>query len=312
MKKYIFGVDVGGTNTKYGIFDQKGNLIKKDETPTSQSGYKVAIEDITSKIISECESLDAAVTDILGVGIGVPGPVKNNIVSGCVNLGWGNFDIGAEFSKYLPNINVKSGNDANLAALGEVYHGAGKDEQNLLFVTLGTGIGGGIIVDGKLVEGFNGSAAEIGHLPLPYIPEYQKYLAQGTRYDLEKLASANGLVKCAESLLIYSNDESILRTDKKLSAKTVMDAAKNQDQLACEAVSMCAKYLAYGLAAVADAINPGSIIIGGGLSKAGDYFFDQVNQYYQEVVFHPNLNTKILASNLGNDAGIYGAYHLIV
>jgi glucokinase len=242
----------------------------------------------------------------MGVGIGLPGPVDRGMILGCVNLGWGIFSIVEEFSKAFHNVPVYAGNDANIAALGEYVAGAGKGMKNMMMVTLGTGVGGGIIIDGRILEGANGGAGEIGHIPVN--PQEQDTCGCGKKGCLEQYASATGIVRIAEKLRKENGNTAL---PAGCTAKQVFDYAKEGDELAMQAVEELGRYLGLALASCACVLNPEGIVIGGGVSRAGKILLDVTEKNFQTYVFKPCRNVKFSLAELGNDAGIYGAAAMV-
>lgn len=309
-KKYYFGIDIGGTTIKAGIFDEQGILDKKEEFPTrKEEGGSKILGDIVDFVKKKQEEYD---NKIIGIGIGVPGSVtQDGVVNKCVNLGWGVINVKEELSK-LTGLEVCVGNDANMAALGE-YAKANEGEESYssaLFITLGTGVGGGIIVDGKPLIGANGAAAEIGHLPIVW--DESENCNCGKKGCLEQVASATGVVRTANRLLNASDEPSLLRKQDYISAKTVFDAAKEGDMIALQAVKRVTHFLGLGLACACGVVDPQIIIIGGGMSKAGEFLRVEIEKEYKENVFHPSRKTPVVLAKLGNDAGMYGAAQLII
>ena len=311
MGKYVFGVDVGGTTVKLGFFDTEGNVLNKWEIPTRthENGSNI-LPDIADAIKKEIVSRNMSAEEVIGVGIGVPGPVDDNgFVHKAVNLGWDKFNLVEAMTPMLRGFKIRGGNDANVAALGEMWMGAGKGRKNIVAVTLGTGIGGGIIVDGRLLNGATGAGGEIGHIHVQDGEEDE--CGCGNHGCLEQYASATGVVRLARRELERSTDASVLR-DSELSAKAVFDAVKEGDALAVRVAKTFGEYLGKGLAMIADVVNPEVFVIGGGVSKAGDILFDYIRPVYLENVFHASRNVEFALATLGNDAGIYGSAKLIL
>ena len=276
MAKYVFGVDIGGTTVKIGIFTDEDRRVEMG---------------IDKK-------------DVLGVGMGVPGPVRaDGTVLRCVNLGWGIFNVEEELSK-LTGYVVKAGNDANMAALGEMWQGGGKGHRNIVMVTLGTGVGGGIIINGKMISGVNGAGGEIGHICVND-SETEK-CGCGNTGCLEQYTSATGIVRSANILLNTTDKPSKLRTVQYISAKEIFDAAKDGDELAASLVENHGKVLGKALAQIACVVDPEIFVIGGGVSRAGDILVDTTKKYFLEYAFHACRTTQFALATLGNDAGIYG------
>lgn len=249
---YKFGVDVGGTTVKIGLFSGDGKLEEKYEIATDKSDQGAhIIEHIAAKLDEIIAEKSYGILDCMGVGIGLPGPVDRGMILGCVNLGWGIFSIVEEFSKAFHNVPVYAGNDANTAALGEYVAGAGKGIKNMIMVTLGTGVGGGIIIDGRILEGANGGAGEIGHIPVN--PQEQDICGCGKKGCLEQYASATGIVRIAEKLRKENGNTAL---PAGCTAKQVFDYAKEGDELAMQAVEELGRYLGLALASCACVLNP--------------------------------------------------------
>lgn len=310
MSQYCFGVDVGGTTVKLGLFSPDGTILDKWEIPTrTQDSGKEILPDVAASVEAKLTEKSIAKSDVIGVGIGVPGPVDGQgVVRKAVNLGWGVFDAKAELEKLL-GLPVEVGNDANVAALGEMWCGGGKGYQNLVLATLGTGVGGGIIIDGKIVTGATGAGGEIGHICMN--PSEEEACGCGKRGCLEQYASATGIVRLANRKLAAVTEDSVLRTQE-ISAKTVFDAVKAGDKVACEIAEEFGEYLGKGLAMIAAVVNPEAFVIGGGVSKAGDILCEYVTKYYQQYAFHGCAEAVFKLATLGNDAGICGAAKLVI
>jgi len=309
--KKCFGVDLGGTTTKIGLLEIDGTLIEKYEIPTNKedNGSHI-LDDIKAFIDSVIVEKSLDLNDIIGIGLGVPGSVTDDgVVNKCVNLGWDVFNI-ERVMKEKTNFNVKIGNDANMAALGECWKGGVAEFSSIVLITIGTGIGGGVIVNGRPINGFNGAAGEIGHIPIVY--DETETCNCGRKGCLEQVASASGIVRVAKRFLSTKDIPSTLRKSEDISAKIVFDEAKNGDALAKEIVEYITKYLGLALANVAGVIDPECFVIGGGVSAAGQYLIDLIAANYRENVFHPCKDTKIVLASLGNDAGMYGAAKLVI
>ncbi len=314
MSKYCFGVDLGGTTVKIGLFDTEGTVLDKWEIPTRKedSGSKI-LPDIADAVLGKIAEKKIAKDDITGVGIGVPGPVDDKgVVHMAVNLGWGVININEVLGGLL-QVPVKAGNDANVAALGEMWCGGGKGCSDMVLATLGTGVGGGIIVNGKMVTGATGAGGEIGHIHIE--DDEPDACGCGGHGCLEQYASATGIARLANRKLAATTQDSVLRAAKErgaVSAKTVFDAVKNGDALACEIAEEFGEYLGKGLAAIACVVNPEVIVLGGGVSKAGGILCEYVAKYYKKYVFHGCRGAQFKLATLGNDAGIYGAAKLVL
>ena len=313
MKKYAFGADIGGPTVKIGLFKTSGELLDVWEIPTRtiENGIYI-LSDIAKQIEKKIIEKGIDKTEIEGIGMGVPGPVdENGQVLGCVNLGWDVFNVEEEMTK-LTGLKAKAGNDANIAALGEMWKGGGSGYKNLIMVTLGTGVGGGVIMGGRPLIGANGAGGEIGHICVNYFEE--KCCGCGKKGCLEQYASATGIARIAREHLAADKKDSILRTYDldKIDAKIVFDALKEGDQLAVDVVEEFGEYLAKGLADVAVVVDPSLFVIGGGVSKAGEILLTYIEKYYRKRAFFANKDTQFAIASLGNDAGICGAAKLIL
>ena len=309
MKKYLVGIDIGGTTVKLGLFDLNGELLDKWEIETRKTEKgRYILSDIAKSIEGILNERKIKKEEVLGVGVGVPGPVKEDgTVLGCVNLGWPVFNVSTELEKIL-GLPVKVANDANIAALGEMFKGGGKGYKNMIMVTLGTGVGGGVIINGKFLAGNNGAGGEIGHISVN--PHEKISCNCGKKGCLEQYASATGIVKLAKDALEKENCESKLRDIKEITAKDIFDFAKENEQLSLEVVDKFASILGRALANISCICDPEVFVIGGGVSKAGDILIDKVKQYYRENAFHATVDTKFKVAKLGNDAGIFGGAKL--
>lgn len=312
MKPYSFGVDIGGTTVKIGLFETEGTLLEKWEIPTRlENSGEWILPDIADAVNEKLQEKRMTSDHVQGIGIGVPGPVLNgSIVNRCVNLGWGVIDV-AEKIKQLTGIdNIAVGNDANVAALGEMWKGAGEGHENVVMITLGTGVGGGIILNGKIVSGMHGASGEIGHIKVD--EEEKLFCGCGKKGHLEQYASATGIVRKAKDLMRKTTQESSLRQIEEVTAKDVFDAARNGDGLALEVVRFACKRLGQAMAYIADVLDPEVFVLGGGVSRAGEILLNGVKKYYRENVFHASENTEIALARCGNDAGMYGAVKMIL
>lgn len=311
MEKLCFGIDIGGTSVKLGLFTDQGNLIDKWEITTRKEGSgRYILSDVAKSIDDKIKERNLDINQIVGIGVGVPGPViSDGTVIQCVNLGWEMVNVANEL-KSLTGFNVKVGNDANVAALGEMWQGGGKGYNSIVMVTLGTGVGGGVIVDGQILTGSNGAAGELGHILVNY--EETDKCGCGKTGCLEQFASATGIVKEAKRLLSKSSETSKLREYDHLSAKTIFDCAKENDKLSLELVDQLGRYLGIALSHVAAIVDPQAFVIGGGVSKAGSILTDAVKKYYNEYVMLALKNKEFNLAELGNDAGIFGCARLLL
>lgn len=311
MDRYCFGVDLGGTTVKMGVFKPDGELVDKWEIPTVKTnGGSQILPDIAKSIIDKLEEKNISKYAVIGVGIGVPGPVdKDGFVNKAVNLGWeGKVDLEGDLHE-LTGFHVRGGNDANVAALGEAWKGGAEGYSDVVVVTLGTGIGGGIIVDGKMLVGSTGAGGEIGHIHIE--DKETDVCGCGNKGCFEQYGSATGIVRLASRRLAADDAASVLRTTE-VSAKSIFDAYKDGDKVAAEIVEEYGCYLGKGLAAVAAVTNPQIFVIGGGVSKAGDVLLPLIQKHYVNYVFHASSGAKFALAELGNDAGIYGAAKLVL
>lgn len=313
MKKYAYGVDVGGTTVKIGFFETDGKLIETWEIPTrTENSGELILPDIAKSIEENNAKQSITTDDIEGVGIGVPGPVdETGVVRKCVNLGWGVFNVEEKLSSLCGGVKVKAGNDANVAALGEMWQGGGKGSQNVVMITLGTGVGGGVIKDGHIIAGANGAAGEIGHIPI--CDDEEEICGCGKKGCLEQYASANGLVRVARRYVAaHSEVQTCLDINAGFTAKDVCDAAKSGDSAAIASVNESMRILAKGIAATSCVFDPDVFVIGGGLSKAGSIIIETAAKYYKEYAFHASRDTEIKLATLGNTAGMYGCVKMVI
>ena len=309
--RYGFGVDLGGTTVKIAYFDENGTILSKWEIPTvTTGGGKQILPDIAAAIKGYMTEHDVSADSIVGIGIGVPGPVDSKgVVNKCVNLGWGVFNISDALSE-LTGLKVKAGNDANIAALGEYWKGGGQGCDNMVFVTLGTGVGGGIVIEGNLLHGAHGSGAEIGHLVLNR--DETDLCGCGKRGCVEQYCSATGIVRLAHKALEASNEFSTLRQHNPLTCKDIFDCGKAGDHLAGQVLEQYYAYLGEFLANICDVIDPEAVVLGGGVSKAGQMLLDGVHPHFDRCVFHAASGARFALASLGNDAGAYGAFKMAV
>ena len=307
IRKYIYGIDVGGTSVKVGLFDVAGTLLEKWEVKTNKSdhGSKI-LSDVHQSIVTH----KVGIEEVIGYGFGVPGPVVDNIVTQCVNLGWKDYDIKAIFGPLVNNENIHVNNDANVAALGELFKGSAEGMKDAVMITLGTGVGGGVISNGNPVEGAFGTGGEIGHMVVNH--GNGRRCNCGSMGCLETICSATGIKKEFKQLAEELNIPSVIDKDKYISAKAVFLAAKNGDELSIKTISNVAFYLGYACHILSVTTNPEVIIIGGGVSRAGNFLLDQIEYEFRKYKFIPVDGTKLTLATLGNDAGMYGAASMII
>lgn len=308
--KYCFGVDIGGTTVKMGLLEEEGKIVDKWEitTDTSEEG-KAILPNVAASVENKMKEHGLTKEDIIGVGAGVPAPVTaEGIVNGSANLGWNYKEVKKELEE-LTGMKACIGNDANVAALGEMWKGGGAGEKNVIMVTLGTGVGGGVIINGKVLVGANGAGGEIGHLCVNY--EEKDKCGCGNCGCLEQYASATGIVRLAKKKLGQEPRPTIL-TKEDVTAKDVFDAVKAGDETAKEIAVEFGRYLGYALANLAAVLDPAVIVIGGGVSKAGEVLIPYIREPFMERAFFANRNVKFALATLGNDAGICGAAKLVL
>ena len=314
MKEYAFGIDLGGTTAKIGLFTTSGALLEKWEvaTDTSNAGEHI-LENLAAAVLGKMKEQSIQPEQVEGVGIGVPGPVLDSSIVPivCANLGgWGERNVSAQLSGLLDGLKVLVGNDANVAALGEIWMGAAKGAKNAVMVTLGTGVGGGVVVNGKVIDGVHGAGGEIGHIT---VNRHETAVCGcGKRGCLEQYSSATGVVRCMKKLLDENPDTPCTLRGTEFAAKDVFDAARNGDALAAREVDEMSDTLGMALANIASTVDPEAFLVGGGVARAGDVLFAPLNKHFQEYAFKSCRETPIKQASLGNDAGIYGAVRLIV
>lgn len=282
-----YGIDIGGTTVKIGLFDRTG-LLDRWELPTDLSdGGSNILRDIAASLPGGAD----------GAAMGVPGAVlPDGTVNRCINLGWGVCRPGTEFEA-LTGIPCRVCNDANAAAVGEQWRGGGMGFSSVLLVTLGTGVGAGLVQEGTLLAGYHGAAGELGHMCMD--PGETERCSCGNRGCLEQYCSATGIARMARMAGLDA-----------LSAKDVFDLAAAGNEAAMATVDRACAFLGRGLAAACCTIDPEAIVLGGGVSKAGEFLRLKVEAAFQAYAFHACRDTEIRLATLGNDAGIYGAARL--
>ncbi len=312
--KYIYGVDLGGTTVKMGLFDGEGKeLLEKWEIPTrkEESGAYI-LPDIAKAIHDKNEEKKISVEDIVGIGMGVPGPItEDGRVLKCANLGWGIFSVSEELGRMTGVSRICVGNDANVAALGEQWRGGGRGFESIVMVTLGTGVGGGIILHGQILTGSNGAAGEIGHITVN--PKETRVCGCGKKGCLEQYSSATGITRMSKEALENSTvDSELRRYDHPITGLELFKAYKNDDALAKEIVDTFSDYLGMGLAHVAAVVDPQAFVIGGGVSKNGQIVIDVIQEKYEQDVMFALKGKQFRLAELGNDAGMYGACRMVL
>ena len=309
--KYGFGVDLGGTTVKLAWFNELGEMLSKWEIPTvTENNGSQILPDIAASIESYLAKACVSREQVVGVGIGVPGPVNDEgVVNKCINLGWGVFNIADTLSQ-LTGLPVKAGNDANMAALGEAWKGGGQGCGNMVLATLGTGVGGGIIINGKPLSGVHGAAGEIGHLVVN--AKETEPCSCGKYGCVEQYCSATGVVRLAKRYLAANDTQSVLRPMEKLTCKDVFDAANAGDAAATEILEQVYDYMGQFLANICCTLDPEIVVLGGGVSKAGKPLLDGAKKYFDRYIFHASSSIRFALASLGNDAGAYGAFKLVL
>ncbi|WP_099159818.1 ROK family glucokinase [Virgibacillus ndiopensis] len=312
MDDIIVGVDIGGTTSKIGLIDRNGIILHKWEVPTTKSETGISVvHDIWNSVQEKINAY--SFNRILGVGVGAPGFIDGNtgLVYEAVNIGWKNFQLAEQFES-IANVPVFVENDANIAVLGENWKGAGNQADNLIAVTLGTGVGGGIIAKGNILNGVNGTAGEIGHITVD--PDgYQCNC--GKKGCLETITSATGIARQAMDQIDQDPTSTLAtyyRQNDTLTAKDVFDLAGNGDLISQAIIEHTGDVLGFAIANLATVINPSKILIGGGVSKAGDQFISIVKTAFTKYAL-PRVSEvcELKVAQLGNDAGIIGAAYLV-
>jgi len=312
MRSYAIGMDIGGTTVKLGLFDQDAHLLDRWEIPThTQDNGNYILPEAVDSIRDRLAQHGLDSNQLAGIGVGVPGPVdENGVVNKCVNLGWDVFNVKAELERLLPGIpRVAVGNDANVATLGELWQGGGRGYASAVMLTLGTGVGGGVVIGSKILPGANGAAGEVGQMTVD--PEENAPCTCGKRGCLEQYASANGIVFLAKRMLTQSQLPSPLRDISSFSAKDICDLARDEDELSKLIVDRCGRYLGLAMSYIACTLDPQVFLIGGGMSKAGAVLLQAIERHYRKFAFHPSTHTPIALAMLGNDAGIYGCAAMV-
>ena len=302
--KYLFGIDIGGTTVKIGLISYSGTIVDKFEIKTNTENKGASIlSDIRDALYSYMAENDIKKESVKGIGFGIPGPVANNFVLVCPNLGWENKFVAEEFRRLIDwDPIIRCANDANVAALGEM-HACGGNYKNVSMFTLGTGVGGAVILNGKILDGVNGHSGEFGHFHADH--KYNFMCNCGKEGCLETVASATGVVRLAKTFL--KNEQSALSNISSLTAKDVFDAAKKGDPVALKVVDEVGDYIGKAASIVAMVADPEVFIIGGGVSKAGQFLLDAIQKGYQRYAFGATKNTKFILASLGNDGGMLGA-----
>lgn len=307
------GMDLGGTTIKVGLCSASGVLLHTYEGPTGVAeGPETVISNMADYVRRVVEESPYSWEQLAGVGAGVAGftNVRDGIIVMAPNIGFKDVPIRAILEERLGKP-VKIDNDANVAALGEAWSGAGAGIENCVCYTLGTGVGGGIIINGRIYQGFSGMAGEIGHIDV--VPDLEAIQCGcGKIGCLETVSSATGIIRMAKEA-VQRGERTFIADASEITAKTVFDAAKAGDEVALRIVKRAAFYLGKSMAAVAAVLNPQSFIIGGGVSKAGDILFDPIRETFAQLAPEPlQKGVQIVPATLGNDAGMIGAAGLLI
>lgn len=307
-KHYFVGIDVGGTSVKEGLFDEEGKLLAKVSVPTPPIVDEAGFAAVTGAIEELAAKAQLPLPFIAGIGLAVPCPipaagdakVKANI---SIKLP----ELKAAIEARCPDAVVKYENDANAAAMGEAWLGSARGEQNVVMVTIGTGVGGGVIVGGEVVSGLAGAAGEIGHMCLN--PAETRTCGCGGHGHLEQYSSATGVVSSYLAECERRGVEPIELTGPS-DSKDVFQACREGDEIALAAADTMAEYLGRALALIANVVDPDVFLIGGGASASADVYLDAVRRHYREYAFPASVDTPIEVATLGNDAGIIGAAYV--
>ena len=307
--RYGFGVDIGGTTVKIAWYEESGKMLREWEIPTVRDNEGAQIlPDVAASLNAFLEENGVDRQQVIGIGVGVPGPVNSrSVVNRCVNLGWGIVDIAKELTA-LTGLPVKAGNDANVAALGEYWQGSGRDYESMVMATLGTGVGGGIVVDGHMLHGAHGCGGEIGHIVMNR--DETEVCGCGKRGCAEQYCSATGVARLARIRLAEDDAPSTLRQLEKIEARNVFDAGKQGDAVANEILERYYEYLGEFLAIICTTVDPEVIVLGGGVCKAGQVLLDGIRRYYVKYAFHATTGVQFAIAQLGNSAGTCGAFKL--
>ena len=318
MSKKIIGIDLGGTSIKFAILTSEGEIQEKWSIKTNilDEGSHI-VEDMIESILHRLDLLQLSSEDFIGIGMGSPGVVdrEKGTVIGAYNLNWKTLQLVKDKIEKATGIPFYIDNDANVAALGERWMGAGENQPDVVFMTLGTGVGGGIVAEGKLLHGLAGAAGELGHITVDFDQPIQ--CTCGKKGCLETVASATGVVnltrRYADEYAGNAELKKLIDNGEDVNAKIVFDLAKEGDELALIVYRNFARYLGIACANIGSILNPSTIVIGGGVSAAGDFLLDGVRKVYEENSFpQVRTSTKLALATLGNDAGVIGAASLVL
>lgn len=308
VEKVYVGVDLGGTTIKVGLCDENGKLLQTYEGPTgTEHGADVVLENIAQYVRKLVAESPYEWEQVAGIGAGIAGfmDIPEGFIKLSPNLGWRNVPVKKILEEKLGKT-VKIDNDANVAALGEAWSGAGAGIPNVVCYTLGTGVGGGIIINGKIFQGYKGMAGELGHMTV--VPDLEAINCNcGLKGCLETVSSATGIIRMAKEA-VERGEHTSLALVENIMAKEVFEAADSGDEVAIRIINRAALYLGKSMAAVSVVLNPQRFIVGGGVSKAGDILFDAIRKYFNEFAQESaREGVDIVPATLGNDAGVVGA-----
>lgn len=304
----FIGLDVGGTSVKMGLFDAQGTLIGQGSVPTPPlidvAGYAAVTDGIANLLADSSVACDA----VRGIGLAIPCPVPaDGIIRMQANIQINAPGLEAALMRRCPNAVVKFENDANAAAMGEIWAGTARGKKNCVFVTIGTGVGGGIVVDGKVVSGAFGAGGEIGHMCLN--PTEERVCGCGGTGHLEQYASATGIVTSYNAECAARGQEPV-KLSGPSDSRSVFAAASAGDQAAWAAIDVMCDYLGRALAIIANVVDPEAFVLGGGTSNSSDLFLDRLEASYRRYALPVSSETPIEIASLGNDAGIFGAAYV--
>ena len=306
---YFVGVDIGGTGIQAGVVNSNGEIIFRKECITRvNEGFETIVDDINKLVNELLSENNLDIKQIKSIGFCVPGFINKKGLVTCVNLGWKEVNFIEVIKNKFPEVNVYAENDATVAAVAEAKFGSMKNKDVAVMYTLGTGVGGGVIVDSKVVAGVHGAGGEIGHISV--VLEDGNQCNCGKKGCLETVASATGIVRETEKYLAACDEASSLRELAKIEAKDVFDAAKAGDAVGVKMVNQLGRYIGLAAANLAVTTDPQKIIIGGGVSKAGDILIDTIEKHYKEFAFATVRDTQFVLAELGNDAGFVGSAYL--
>lgn len=311
MKPYAFGVDVGGTSVKLGLFSTAGALLEKWEIPTpAKSKSEAVLSDIAASIQAKSTEKHISFTDIEGIGICVPGTVDDtSTVHMCIDLKWDAFNLKEQMKRLLPEIpNVVASNAANAATLGELCQGSGKGYRSTVMLILGTGVSGGICINGRIISGLRGGI-EAGHMTVN--PTEPVRCTCGKHGCLEQYVSSSGIVRMANVMLTETDTPSVLREMETFSSKDIFDLARSGEGMALEILDRFGDYTGRALNYISCTVDPDIFIIGGDINQAGDILIQPITKYFRKYAFHASVGTPIVLAKLGDDAGIYGCASMV-